>query len=74
MVLVVGAVKILAVPAGGEVVDGHDAGRAWLLGELGRLREPSHDVLQTGVAKAGVGPVRASWVPDGHTEALRGIC
>lgn len=54
----------------GEVMDGHNAGRAWLLGELGGLGESRHDVLQTGVAKTGVGAVRAVRGSDRHSETL----
>lgn len=42
----------------GEMMDGHDAGRARLLRELSCLGESSHDVLQTGVAETRVATIR----------------
>ena len=52
--LVVRAVEVLAVPAGGEVVNGHDSGWTGLLGEVGRLEPAGEDSLQTGVAETRV--------------------
>ena len=52
------------------MVNSHDASRARLLGELGRLGESCHDVLQTCVAETGVGAIRAGRRPDRHPETL----
>ena len=72
LTLVVCAIEVLAVPAGWEVVDCHDTSRAGGLGELGRLGEAGHDVLQTGVAKtraSGLGGVGRR--ANSHAETLR---
>jgi hypothetical protein len=75
MGLVVGAIEILAVPARGEVVDGHDAGGAGFAGEACSLAAPGHDRPQTGVSKARLGLCAIEGVRCGtagcHAEALR---
>ncbi len=71
VILVVGAIEVLAVPAGGEVMNRHNPSWARLFRELCRLGEPSHDVLQTSVAQTGVGSGLASRAANSHTEALK---
>lgn len=71
VVLVVGRVEVLAVPARREVVDRHDARRARLLGQLGRLGEPRHDVLQARVPEPRAGGRGRARAADRHAEALR---
>jgi hypothetical protein len=75
MRLVVGAIEILAVPARGEVVDGHDAGGAGLPREAWSLAAPGHDSPQAGVSKAWLGFCAVESVRCGiagrHAEALR---
>jgi hypothetical protein len=75
MRLVVGAIEVLAVPARGEVVDGHYAGGAGFPGEAWSLAAPGHDRLQAGVSKAWLGFCAVEGVCCGtagcHAEALR---
>ena len=51
-------------------MNGHDAGRAWLLGELCSLWESCHDILEASVAKARIGTIRAGRRPNRHPESL----
>jgi len=71
MVLVVGAVEILAVPARGEVVDGHDTSWAWLGGEVVGLCASGHDVLKASVAKTGALVLAVGWAANSHAETLK---
>jgi hypothetical protein len=59
MRLVVGAIEILAIPARGEMVDGHDAGGTGFAGEVWSLAAPGHDRPQAGISKAWFGAVEA---------------
>ena len=70
VVLMVGGIEVLAVPAGREVVDGHDAGLAGRRRQGGGLGETRHDVAETGVPQTGVLAVLAAGGTDGHAEAL----
>ena len=71
----VGTIEILAVPARGEVVDGHDSGGAGLPGESWSLAAPGHDSPQASVSKAWLGFCAVESVRCGiagrHAEALR---
>ncbi len=44
MILVIGTVQVLAVPARWEVMDRHDPRSAWGLWELGSFRETGHNI------------------------------
>jgi len=54
VILVVGAVKVLAVPACWEVMDGHNTGWARFSGEIGSLGGSRHDFLQASISQAWV--------------------
>jgi len=55
--LVVGAVNVLAVPTGGEVMDSHDTGGAGLAWEVGGLEAASEDCFEAGVCETSIGLV-----------------
>jgi len=72
VVLVVGTVEVLAVPARGEMVDGHDASRAGVLREVVGLATASVDVPETCITEPRVLAVLDCGAADSHAETLSG--
>lgn len=70
VVLVVGRVQVLAIPARREVMNRHDSRRAGRRREVDRLGEARHHVLQTRVPKVGGPAARRGGAADGHAKAL----
>jgi len=70
--LMVWGIEGLAVPAGGEVVDSHNASWAWLGWEVGSLCTSCHDGLEAGISDTGLLDSLAlgvnCWVADCHAE------
>jgi len=64
----VGAVKVLSIPACGKVVANEDAIRAWSSGKIRHL-PTSVLALQALVTKTDMGSAGCSWATNSHTEA-----
>lgn len=63
-------VEVLTVPARWEMVDSHDASRAWLFWKVVRLAASRHDIFQARKPQARILPSSSGGATDSHTETL----
>jgi hypothetical protein len=71
VVLMVRAIKVLAIPASREMMDGHYARGTRVFGEIVGLTAAGHNIFQAGIAEAGIATLGSGRAANGHAEALQ---